>query len=112
MDTNNSLFNLNVDPTSSLFKILKKCFTDESNYKCAKFFVGDETNYIISALLYNLTANYTIICEANSQTQKVLQILFSLNEKLFSIQEKQKLSQVFNISIESPEYYLNKSWVV
>lgn len=112
MDTNNLLLKLNVDPKSSLFNILKNSFTIESNLKCAKFFIGDETNYIINALVYNLTANYTIICEQNSQTQKILQILFSLNESSFSIQEKQKLSQVFNISIKDPEFYLKKFWVI
>ena len=112
MNTTNSFFRLNVDPTSSLFNTLKNCFGVKAHLKCAQFFIGDEANYIIQALAYNLLCNYTVVCEDKSQTQKVLQILFSLDEHHFSIQEKQNLSQTFNITIKDPEYYLNKSWRV
>jgi|SaaInl5LU_22_DNA_1037371.scaffolds.fasta_scaffold00524_6 hypothetical protein len=105
-----STYIIKLDPYSQLYKKLKSIFNNKNHIIIAVKNTEPHARSAVEGLLYNLNNAYELSYKEKTLTEKVFQIMVSLNKDSFTDSEIQVIESSFNFKIKDQSFYTNLLW--
>lgn len=105
-----SKYLIKIDPYSDLYKKLKAIFNDKNHIIIAVKNSEPHARSAASGLLYNLINSHELSYKSKTLTEKVFQILISLNKDLLTPNEIQLIEASFQFKIRPQDHYVSTLW--
>jgi hypothetical protein len=105
-----STYIIKLDPYSDLYKKLKNILNDKNHIIIAIKNTEPHARSAAEGLLYNLTNRFELTYKNKTLTEKVFQILVSLNKDLLSDSEIQVIESSFDFKIKDQGFYTSLLW--
>lgn len=105
-----STYIIKLDPYSQLYKKLKNILNDKNHIIIAIKNTEPHARSAAEGLLYNLTNRFELTYKNKTLTEKVFQILVSLNKDLLSDSEIQVIESSFDFKIKDQGFYTSLLW--
>lgn len=105
-----SRYTLKLDPYSEIYKKIKTSLQNQNHIIIAIKNTEPHARSATEGLLYNLLNAYEISYKSKSLSEKVFQIIVSLNKDTFSDSEIKVIETAFSFSIKPSGFYTAALW--